>query len=411
MANTLTLNCLVIPSAEPESVTRHSITTLKISTNETVDQLRPMIKERWPSLFENILPTNFILRKIDSGVVITISDQIRQYNNGQGDRGEEIFPYQLISRHFPSTLLTIKFILLYSFETSCSAENISITLLCLVKGNTTASAFFIDINKDQLVGHLKKVIKAEKQNDFAGINADRLKLWKKEIPDDQDDLLSNLILNDEPELLATREIGDYWTEKPPKRNIHVIVKPPESTATSSREQELLDQVTSLQALLNKSTYDFDVIVHSKRKPNKWTANIEHATLKGLKEYIRKMYQPPALENDGAELNLMNDGEKYFTHNDQDLREMLCIFISKNNLKFIRKFLGRSIHPNPRRLAQKYVEFYTSNHVDMFPHISTYFIQELCKFPFGVKSHWKFVEFFSEICRFHLRNMQNLSVEL
>src|SRR5436190_9282500 len=78
--------------------------------------------------------------------------------------------------------------------------------------------------------------------------------------------------------------------------------------------------------------DFDVVVHPKRKPNKWTANIEHATLEGLKEYIRKMYQPPALENDGAELNLMNDGEKYFPHNDQDLREMLCIFISKNNLK-------------------------------------------------------------------------------
>ncbi|CAJ0848913.1 8961_t:CDS:2, partial [Entrophospora sp. SA101] len=67
--------------------------------------------------------------------------------------------------------------------------------------------------------------------------------------------------------------------------------------------------------------------------NKWTANIEHATLKGLKDYIRKMYQPPALENDGVELNLMNDGEKYFPHNDQDLREMLRIFVSKNNLKF------------------------------------------------------------------------------
>ncbi|PKC10512.1 hypothetical protein RhiirA5_498386 [Rhizophagus irregularis] len=208
----------------------------------------------------------------------------------------------------------------------------SITLLCLVKGNTTANAFPVDINKDQLVGHLKEAIK-EKIDVPANFKAKDLKLWKKEIPDDQDDLLSNLILNDEPELLATREIGDYWTEKPPKRNIHVIVEPPESTVTSSREQELLDQVTSLQALLNKSTHDFDVVVHPKRKPNKWTANIEHATLEGLKEYIRKMYQPPALENDGAELNLMNDGEKYFPHNDQDLREMLCIFISKNNLKF------------------------------------------------------------------------------
>ncbi|CAG8689686.1 12622_t:CDS:2, partial [Ambispora leptoticha] len=32
-------------------------------------------------------------------------------------------------------------------------------------------------------------------------------------------------------------------------------------------------------------------------------------------------------------NSMNDGEKYFPHNDQDLREMLRIFVSKNNLKF------------------------------------------------------------------------------
>src|ERR1700722_9954583 len=100
----------------------------------------------------------------------------------------------------------------------------SITLLCLVKGSTTANAFPVDINKDQLVGHLKEAIKAKKQNDFAGVDADKLRLWKKEIPDDQDDLLSNLILNDEPKLLATREIGDYWTEKPPKRHIHVIIK-------------------------------------------------------------------------------------------------------------------------------------------------------------------------------------------
>ena len=61
--------------------------------------------------------------------------------------------------------------------------------------------------------------------------------------------------------------------------------------------------------------DFDVIVHLKQKPNKWTANIEHVTLKGLKDYIRKMYHPLALENDRAELNLMNDGEKYFSQND------------------------------------------------------------------------------------------------
>ncbi|GBC13590.2 hypothetical protein GLOIN_2v1580557 [Rhizophagus irregularis DAOM 181602=DAOM 197198] len=171
----------------------------------------------------------------------------------------------------------------------------SITLLCLIKGNTTASAFAVDIDREKLVSHLKKAIK------------------------------------DSDELLAINEIGEYWIEKPPKKRIHVLVEPPESTTTSSQEvKELLDQVASLQALLNKSTHDFDVVVHPKRKPNKWTANIEHATLEGLKEYIRKMYQPPALENDGAELNLMNDGDKY---SPQDLREILRIFVSNKKLKF------------------------------------------------------------------------------
>ncbi|CAG8805322.1 22233_t:CDS:2, partial [Gigaspora rosea] len=33
------------------------------------------------------------------------------------------------------------------------------------------------------------------------------------------------------------------------------------------------------------------------------------------------------------INLMNDGKKYFPYNDQDLREMLRIFVSKNHLKF------------------------------------------------------------------------------
>ena len=84
----------------------------------------------------------------------------------------------------------------------------SITLLCLVKGNTLANAFPVDINKDQLVGHLKKVIKAEKQNDFAGVDADKLKLWKVPISDNHVDPLSNLSLEDSKELLAIRKISN-----------------------------------------------------------------------------------------------------------------------------------------------------------------------------------------------------------
>jgi len=129
----------------------------------------------------------------------------------------------------------------------------SITLLCLVKGNTLANAFAVDIDSEKLVSHLKDAIK-DKIDVPAGFKAKDLKLWNVTIPDDRDDLLSNLTLENKDELLATREIGDYWTEKPPKRHIHVLVEPPASATTSSREQELLDELTSLRALINKSVH-------------------------------------------------------------------------------------------------------------------------------------------------------------
>src|ERR1044072_1698352 len=130
----------------------------------------------------------------------------------------------------------------------------SITLLCLVKGNILANAFPVDIEKDQLVGHLKDAIKAKNQNDFAGVDAVKLKLWNVKIPDDRDDLLSRLTLNDGDELLATKKISKYFPDLPPEEHIHVLVEPPETTATSSREQELLDRIASLEESLNKSVH-------------------------------------------------------------------------------------------------------------------------------------------------------------
>ena len=129
----------------------------------------------------------------------------------------------------------------------------SITLLCLVKGNTLANAFAVDIDREKLVSHLKDAIK-DKIDVPTGFKAKDLKLWNVKIPDDQDDLLSNLTLQDQTELLATREIGDYWTEKPAKRHIHVLVEPPASATASSREQELLDRIASLEESLNKSEH-------------------------------------------------------------------------------------------------------------------------------------------------------------
>jgi hypothetical protein len=103
----------------------------------------------------------------------------------------------------------------------------SITLFCLVKGsNTTANAFEVDTEKGHSVSRLKKVIKEEKPNDFAGIDANNLKLWKVEISGDHDDQLRTLILQDSNQLSALNDIGDYWSTSPPKKHIHVIIKLP-----------------------------------------------------------------------------------------------------------------------------------------------------------------------------------------
>ena len=54
----------------------------------------------------------------------------------------------------------------------------SITLFCLIKGNTSANAFEVVIEKDKSISHLKKVIKAEKALEFDNFPIDKLRLWK-----------------------------------------------------------------------------------------------------------------------------------------------------------------------------------------------------------------------------------------
>ena len=124
----------------------------------------------------------------------------------------------------------------------------SITLFCLVKGNTTANAFSVKISRDEPISELKEAIKEKNTQTFANDDAKDIKIWKVEITDD---LLSNLT---QDELIATRDIGDYWTEKPTKRHIHVLVEPPVTTATSDEALELRKQLASMHELLNKSTH-------------------------------------------------------------------------------------------------------------------------------------------------------------
>ena len=52
----------------------------------------------------------------------------------------------------------------------------SITLFCLVKGNTTANAFSVKISRDEPISELKEAIKAKNTQTFANVDAKDLKL-------------------------------------------------------------------------------------------------------------------------------------------------------------------------------------------------------------------------------------------
>jgi hypothetical protein len=55
-------------------------------------------------------------------------------------------------------------------------------LFCLVDGQTISQAFDVEIESTKTISHLKKLIKAEKSNQFINVDANNLTLWKVSIP-------------------------------------------------------------------------------------------------------------------------------------------------------------------------------------------------------------------------------------
>ena len=95
-------------------------------------------------------------------------------------------------------------------------------LFCSIEG--TSTDFSVTIDANETIDDLKKRIKYENAPDLNDINPAKLKLWKVEIPDDQEIDFSSLAPEDE--LKPTRRINRYWEATPPEEHVHVLVKPP-----------------------------------------------------------------------------------------------------------------------------------------------------------------------------------------
>jgi len=97
------------------------------------------------------------------------------------------------------------------YEIFCVIENIS-------------GPFSVDVTADVTISNLKRRIKDQNANILRDVDAIQLKLWRVEIPDDQEIDFSSLAPEDE--LKPTWDISDYWKNVPLKKHVHVLVKLP-----------------------------------------------------------------------------------------------------------------------------------------------------------------------------------------
>ncbi|KAF9306730.1 hypothetical protein BG003_000948, partial [Podila horticola] len=97
----------------------------------------------------------------------------------------------------------------------------TLTLFCLVDGETTSKAFPVDISSTSTIGHLKKLIKAEKAPRFDDVAADELTLWQVSIPtsdydDDEEVLVALDKLNEKKKLSPATLISRLFVDCPPE---------------------------------------------------------------------------------------------------------------------------------------------------------------------------------------------------
>ncbi|KAG0068454.1 hypothetical protein BGZ89_004695 [Linnemannia elongata] len=109
--------------------------------------------------------------------------------------------------------------------------NNSLTLFCLVDGESTSNAFPVGIESTKTFGDLKEFIKVKKTPEFNDIAANKLTLWRVSIPitDDDDEvplLLNNVTDKDKKKLGPATHLSKVFLDSLPEMTINVIVQRP-----------------------------------------------------------------------------------------------------------------------------------------------------------------------------------------
>ena len=120
-----------------------------------------------------------------------------------------------------------------NFANEMSAD--TITLICLVAGESVEHAFPVSAKLSDLVGALKEQIKQKKANDFQHFDADKLTLYlcNQPIINDQDEPVP---LEGASKLSAIAKVSKYFPSQPKAEQIHVIVRPAAAISVAATSQ-------------------------------------------------------------------------------------------------------------------------------------------------------------------------------
>ncbi|KAG2047686.1 hypothetical protein BDR06DRAFT_1013629 [Suillus hirtellus] len=99
-------------------------------------------------------------------------------------------------------------------------------LNCIVLGDNPCHIFLVDIERTEIVGDLKEVIKDKKRPEFDHVATDCLELWKVDLPVDKmiEHNLNNFTLDPMKSLSPVDEIIEIFPDAPPRKYLHIIVQ-------------------------------------------------------------------------------------------------------------------------------------------------------------------------------------------
>ncbi|KAF9083815.1 hypothetical protein BGX23_011091 [Mortierella sp. AD031] len=175
----------------------------------------------------------------------------------------------------------------------------TLTLFCLISGDSTSNAFSVKIPSSDTVDDLKNLIKTKQSPDFDDIVAKNLTLWRVSIPASDEDAEEESIitlngLDDKTKLGNPRTHLSKLFPETPDDSTYIIVERPKATSTPHTlelEAKMAAMLMELEDLRGgKSIVVLNVVVRPNRSECfSWTTDTETTSIKELERAIYDEY--------------------------------------------------------------------------------------------------------------------------